>query len=165
MAQRLVPLLFLLLAACGSPAPRPTPTPSPTSTAADVCHQNGVTYCAVNPAVTQDTIGKTICVRGWTKTIPPPVTFTDNLKRQQMQQEGLTGLPSAYEEDHRPPLELGGAARDVTNLRPEPGARPKPSARDEDAFRQLVCSHQVGRVAAQVQFIARWLAPYPGYQQ
>jgi hypothetical protein len=36
---------------------------------------------------------------------------------------GLTGTPSAYEEDHLIPLELGGALRNPKNLRPEPRAQ------------------------------------------
>ena len=33
-----------------------------------------------NPAVTQETIGNTICVFGWTKTVRPPVSFTNRVK-------------------------------------------------------------------------------------
>jgi hypothetical protein len=36
--------------------------------------------------VTQATIGKTICVKGWTKTIRPPATYTNTLKRVQLAQ-------------------------------------------------------------------------------
>src|SRR5215510_5854842 len=80
----------LVLVACssgGSAAPfEPTPAVSPTilttaspqpSPTVDVCHVNGVTYCVLNPAVTQATIGTTICVRGWTATIRPPPSYTD----------------------------------------------------------------------------------------
>ena len=35
---------------------------------------------ALNPAVTQATIGSTICVPGYTKTIRPPVSYTDALR-------------------------------------------------------------------------------------
>ena len=52
---------------------------------------------AFNPAVRQATIGKTICVRGWTKTVRPPVAYTDALKLAQMRLYGESGLPSAYE--------------------------------------------------------------------
>jgi hypothetical protein len=37
---------------------------------------------AINPAVTQKTIAQTICVRGWTHIVRPPVGYTEELKRQ-----------------------------------------------------------------------------------
>ena len=40
---------------------------------------------AINPAVTQKTIGETICARGWTRMGRPPVhQYTEELKRQQI---------------------------------------------------------------------------------
>jgi serine protease inhibitor len=38
----------------------------------------------LNPAVTQATIGSTICVMGWTDTIRPPTSYTNALKVQQI---------------------------------------------------------------------------------
>lgn len=35
---------------------------------------------AVNPAVTQANIQRTICVPGWTRTVRPPVPYTNALK-------------------------------------------------------------------------------------
>jgi hypothetical protein len=43
---------------------------------------------AVNPAVTQDNIASTICVRGWTRTIRRPRQFTSALKREQIREFG-----------------------------------------------------------------------------
>src|ERR1035437_3182978 len=37
---------------------------------------------ALNPAVTQATIGMTICVSGWTTTVRPPTSYTTPLKRR-----------------------------------------------------------------------------------
>ena len=34
----------------------------------------------LNPNVTQATIGSTICVPGWTRTVRPPVEYTNALK-------------------------------------------------------------------------------------
>jgi len=31
---------------------------------------------AFNPSVTQENIGRTICVRGWTRTVRPPSQYT-----------------------------------------------------------------------------------------
>jgi hypothetical protein len=60
----------------------------------------------LNPDVTQATIASTVCRRGWTRTIRPPVDFTNDLKRRQLRQFGLRGPPSAYQEDHLISLEL-----------------------------------------------------------
>ena len=43
---------------------------------------------AINPAVTQKTIGETICTRGWTRMVRPPVHYTGELKRQQIRAFG-----------------------------------------------------------------------------
>ena len=40
----------------------------------------------LNPEVTQATIGSTICVRAWTRTVRPPQQYTAALKRQQIRQ-------------------------------------------------------------------------------
>jgi hypothetical protein len=54
----------------------------------------------LNPAVTQATIASTICRRGWTRTIRPPVDYTNALKRRQLSRYGLHGPPSGFQEDH-----------------------------------------------------------------
>lgn len=82
---------------------------------------------ATNPNVTQENIGQTICVHGWTSTIRPPTSYTTPLKEQQMVQYGFaTDVTDAaakmgdYEEDHLISLELGGSPTDPKNLWPEP---------------------------------------------
>ena len=44
-----------------------------------------------NPAVTKATIGTTICVKNWTKTIRPPTSYTNALKAKQMLQYNESG--------------------------------------------------------------------------
>ena len=73
--------------------PPSTPAPAP-AVPVDACHQGGVTYCALNPAVTPATIGSTICVSGWTATVRPPESYTEDLKRSQIRTEGLPGTLS-----------------------------------------------------------------------
>ena len=74
-----------------------------------------------NPAVTQVTIHKTICVSGWTATIRPPSSYTTALKIRQLAIYGFSDRRLAdYEEDHLISLELGGAPRSAKNLWPEP---------------------------------------------
>ena len=79
----------------------------------------------LNPDVTQATIAATICKRGWTRTIRPPTSYTDALKRTQLREYGLTGPTSRYQEDHLISLELGGHPTDPRNLWPSriPGLR------------------------------------------
>jgi hypothetical protein len=123
-----------------------------------------VTYCVLNPDVTPDTIRQTICVSGWTATIRPPASYTSALKQQQIADEHLSDTnPADYEEDHRMPLELGGAPRDPMNLSPEahPGSFNKDSA--ENVAKAKVCAGADLR-QVQTEFIAAWLAPYPGYR-
>ena len=76
---------------------------------------------AVNPAVMQDNIDTTICVRGWAKSVRPPERYTETLKRKQIEEYGYTNHSlSSYEEDHLVPLELGGSPTNPRNLWPEP---------------------------------------------
>jgi hypothetical protein len=54
----------------------------------------------LNPDVRQETIGETICVSGWTRTIRPPTEYTSSLKIEQMREYGHGGVASGYQEDH-----------------------------------------------------------------
>jgi hypothetical protein len=128
----------------------------------DPCHRAGVTYCALNPSVTQATIRSTICVSGWTATVRPPTSYTEPLKLQQMLSEGLTGPASGYEEDHRLPLELGGAPRDEMNLSPESHASSSAKDAAENDARRQVCAGADLRTV-QAAFVATWLGAYPQY--
>ncbi len=69
---------------------------------------------SVNPNVTQANIHQTICVKGWTATVRPSVSYTNGLKQQQMNAYGLTGNLSSFEEDHLIPLEIGGNPTDLS---------------------------------------------------
>jgi hypothetical protein len=93
----------------------------------------------LDPAVTQATIHSTICVRGWTATIRPPVDYTNELKLRQMRAYGETGAPSAYQEDHLISLELGGDPTDPGNLWPEPYPRAAEVDRIENDLNAQVC--------------------------
>jgi hypothetical protein len=103
----------------------------------------------VNPAVTQATIRSTICVSGWTRTVRPPVSYTNALKLKQMRQYGLHGSPSAYQEDHLISLELGGNPADPRNLWPEPYPRASAVDRTENELNDAVCSGRLTLAQAQ----------------
>lgn len=108
----------------------------------------------VNPAVTQATIGSTICVSGWTRTVRPPESYTERLKLEQMTEYGETGSPSGYEEDHFIPLELGGAPRDPHNLWPEPRAQSRRSDPLETHLKHEVCDGTITLAQGRAQIRA-----------
>jgi hypothetical protein len=97
----------------------------------------------VNPGVRQETIGRTICVQGWTRTVRPPTDYTSALKLRQMREYGLSGSPSAYQEDHLISLELGGHPTDPRNLWPEPRPHAEEVDKVENELNRLVCSGNI----------------------
>lgn len=114
---------------------------------------------AINPEVTQANIHQTICVKGWTKTIRPPVSYTDSLKSIQLQRYGQPQEPKLYEEDHLIALELGGAPRNSDNLWPQlwngpTGAHMKD--REENELHTLVCSGAATLDSAQQTIVKDW---------
>ncbi|MGH7883836.1 MAG: hypothetical protein ACREN8_13210 [Candidatus Dormibacteraceae bacterium] len=108
--------------------------------------------------MTQSNIQSTICKRGWTKTIRPPVSYTDGLKRQQMAAYSESGSPHDYEEDHLISLELGGAPSDAKNLWPEAGRSPNPKDRVENVLNKAVCSGRMPLAVAQQKIATDWIA-------
>ena len=104
---------------------------------------------ALNGDVTQATIGSTICRRGWTRTVRPPVSYTNALKLRQLRQVGLRGPPSHFQEDHLISLELGGNPVDPRNLWPEPYPRAAAVDRIEDELNRKVCDGSLSLAAAQ----------------
>jgi len=104
---------------------------------------------ALNPAVTPATLAATICRHGWTRTIRPPVTYTNDLKLKQMRVYRRRGPPSGYQEDHLISLELGGHPTDPRNLWPEPYPRASTVDGIENDLNAQVCSGKLGLDAAQ----------------
>jgi hypothetical protein len=105
----------------------------------------------LNPDVTQANIRSTVCRRGWTSTIRPPVSYTDALKRKQMREYGETGSTSQYQEDHLISLELGGDPSDPRNLWPEPYPRASQMDQIENELNAQVCSGQLTLAQAQAK--------------
>jgi hypothetical protein len=97
----------------------------------------------LNSDVTPETIGKTICLRGWTRTIRPPSSYTSELKLRQMRDYGSTGGPSDYQEDHLISLELGGHPTDPRNLWPEPRPRAEQVDSLENELNDRICSGSI----------------------
>jgi hypothetical protein len=103
----------------------------------------------LNPDVTQATIGTTICVQGWTRSVRPPTEYTNALKLRQMRAYGESGSPSAYQEDHLISLELGGHPTDPRNLWPEPYPRASHVDTIENELNAQVCSGSLTLAQAQ----------------
>jgi hypothetical protein len=105
----------------------------------------------LNPDVTQANIRTTICKRGWTQTVRPPVDYTNALKRRQMRSYHEGGPLSAYQEDHLVSLELGGHPTDPRNLWPEPYPRASAVDEIENELNAKVCSGALTLAQAQLQ--------------
>jgi hypothetical protein len=131
-------------AAAGPTGPGPS-----SSEAATVRASRTRTPGVRNPAVTQATIHRTVCVPGWTSRIRPPASYTSALKLRQMRQYGEKGLPSAYEEDHLISLELGGHPTDPRNLWPEPIARARADDSVENRLHAALCAGTLTLAQAQ----------------
>ncbi len=103
----------------------------------------------LNPDVRQANIRSTICRHGWTSTIRPPSSYTDELKRKQMRQYRETGSLSDFQEDHLISLELGGSPTDPRNLWPEPYPRAAQVDQIENELNAQVCSGRLTLAQAQ----------------
>jgi hypothetical protein len=114
---------------------------------------------AIDPMVTQDNIDSTICVPGYTKTVRPPVSYTEPLKLKMMDAYGITDSPRNYEFDHLIPLEIGGNPTDIKNLWPE-SHDTTPNSFDKDKFENYlhkqVCSGAMDLATAQNQIATNW---------
>jgi hypothetical protein len=116
---------------------------------------------AIDPSVTAANVQTTICVRGWTKTIRPPVSTTNAIKRELVDEEG--GTMADYELDHVIPLDLGGAPLDRRNLALQlwGGAC---NARQKDALEvklsRIVCAGELGLDEARAAIAADWRAAF-----
>jgi len=97
----------------------------------------------LNPDVTQANIDSTICMHGWTRTIRPSTSYTNDLKRKQMREYGVEGSLSDYQEDHLISLELGGHPTDPRNLWPEPYPRASEVDSIENELNAKVCAGEL----------------------
>jgi hypothetical protein len=112
---------------------------------ADAARTPGV----LNPDVTQTNIASTICKSGWTRTIRPPTSYTNELKLKQMREYGVGGPATQYQEDHLISLELGGNPTDPRNLWPEPYPRASEVDSIENDLNAKVCSGKLSLADAQ----------------
>jgi hypothetical protein len=152
-----------------TPGPSGIPAPTPSASMARLPGEPDPTLTpgALNPAVTQATIGSTVCVSGWTDTIRPPTSYTSALKVKQIDEYGYTDKAVAsYEEDHLISLQLGGNPTDPRNLWPQPYTISLPDgrsvgARIKDAFetklKKQVCAGTITLAQAQAEIGIHWV--------
>ncbi len=119
---------------------------------------------AIDSSITEDNIQKTICVRGYTKTVRPPAYYTNALKKKQMAAYGYSDVdPRHYEEDHLIPLSIGGNPRDPLNLWPQPRIS-EWNAEKKDILEfklyKLVCDGTVSLDEARREISSNWIETY-----
>jgi hypothetical protein len=178
---------MLTVSACGTHTANPAPSPAPSSAASDPDEKElpvgdssspvpkpgtcklghsasgeplpdpNCTPGAINPIVTQANIATTICQSGWTKTIRPPVSRTNKIRREI---DAAYGLPTSTEGelDHEVSLELGGAPDDPRNLWVEPGKIPNPKDAVENKLNEAVCSGLIPLATAQRVITKNWVS-------
>ena len=160
------------------PGPRASYTVQP-QPAAGSCHYTYVgadplpdPHCtpgAINPQVTQGNIGSTICQSGYTTTIRPQESITEDEKLASAAAYAYLGSLHTAEYDHLISLELGGDPNDRANLWVEPNDRPGATSsyntKDilEDKLNSLVCSGRISLAVAQQAIATNWVAAYQTY--
>lgn len=139
---------------------------SATCFAADLPDRS-MTPGAINPDITQDNIQQTVCVKGFTKTIRPPASYTNKLKKAQIQDYGYADTnPKDYEEDHLIALSIGGAPRDPQNLWPQPRKSEWNAAKKDQlevVLYHMVCDGSLPLATAQQAMATDWIAAWKRY--
>ncbi len=152
-----------------SPSPTFSPQASGIPKTSGCVSQNGLpdkdcTPGVIDLGVTQANIQSTICKSGYTKTVRPPVSYTDPLKVKQIEEYGYSDINTKdYEEDHLISLELGGSPTSEQNLWPEPynitlGAREKDKV--ENYLHKQVCDGIITLDEAQKEIAGNWTQIY-----
>jgi hypothetical protein len=117
-----------------------------------------------DPSVTQENIHRTVCVKGYTKTVRPPAYYTNALKKRQIRAYGYADHnPKDYEEDHLIALSIGGHPTDERNLWPQPrksewGADKKDQL--EFVIYKMVCAGEIPLAEAQREMSRDWIAAW-----
>jgi hypothetical protein len=129
------------------------------ATAEGPCVHTATTCVALNPAVTEATIGATICHAGYTRTVRPPTSYTNAVKVRLLLEAGLDPSHAGeYELDHIVPLALGGAPRSLSNLQLQPWPEATTKDRLEVHLQHLVCHGEVSLAGAQQCIAVDWRA-------
>jgi len=126
-----------------------------------------ITPGAINSEVTQANIQGTVCVRGYTKTARPPASYTNKLKKRQIQLYGYADInPKDYEEDHLIALSIGGNPSDERNLWPQPRKSEWNAERKDQlefVLYKMVCGNKISLADAQREMATNWIAAWQKY--
>jgi hypothetical protein len=109
-----------------------------------------------NPAVTQETIGTTLCRPGWAEKVRPPTSYTTPLKREDMKRYGLTGSVEDYRYDHLLALSLGGSPANTDNLWPQPVEESYVKDQHTRRLKTRVCAGEMTLAEAQAEILEAW---------
>lgn len=117
---------------------------------------------SLNPDVTPETISKTICVPGYTKTVRPSVSYTNGVKRKLMRARGIPASDARlWELDHLVALGSGGHPRSLDNLVLQKRDGPD-GARVKDVFeakmQKMICAHRIPLATVQNCMYTDWQA-------
>ncbi|MBU6460735.1 MAG: hypothetical protein KGQ58_07660 [Proteobacteria bacterium] len=122
---------------------------------------------ALNRHITPSNLYQTICVRGYSKTIRPPVSYTEPLKYRLIWAYGYRHhRVSDFELDHLIEISTGGSPANPANLWPQPrwtywNARKKD--RLEFRLHRLLCQGRITLRQAQQAQRLNWIAAYRKY--
>ena len=126
------------------------------------CIQTTHGCIALNPDVTDDTVGRTICKKGYTKSVRPLPSYTNGVKRRLMNQQGIAPDRAAeYELDHIVPLAIGGHPHHPSNLVLQPWEGPlgaKAKDKLESRLQSLICTQRLELRDAQLCIAEDWVA-------
>ncbi len=110
-----------------------------------------------DPAVTQEAIGATICVPGWTKSARPPSSYARRVKIALARElEIPVDMIGEFELDHRIPLSLGGAPYEPTNLELQPWDEAREKDRKEACLARAVCAGRLALDEARRRVFSDW---------
>lgn len=136
-----MPLLLLLIVLIASPARS----------------QSIRVYLLHNPAVTQETIGTTICVPGWTRGARPSSSYARRIKVALVSElEIPRDMLGDFELDHRVPLSLGGAPYEPANLELQPWDEAGEKDRKETCLARAVCAGRLALDEARRRIWSDW---------
>lgn len=115
----------------------------------------------LNPGVTQETIGQTICVPGWTKTIRPRGSYTTGIKLDYCAKKKCA--IEDFELDHAISLVLGGAPADPDNLWMQKYPEARYKDRVENHLHRQVCNGEITLKEAQKK-VLNWYPVHQSFQ-
>jgi hypothetical protein len=122
---------------------------------------------AIDPAVTQNNIQSTVCVRGYTHKVRPDKKYTNRLKHEQIQQYRYADRDVRnYELDHLIPLNIGGNPSDPKNLWPQSRQGEWSAEQKNDlefVVYKMVCQGEITLLEAQQRMAKDWIEAYQAW--